>query len=214
MFTGIIEEIGVVAQIKPIAGGSRITITAARTLDDLQIDQSVAVSGVCLTVVAVQDHKFTTEAVGETMVKSTLKDIAVGDKVNLERALKLSDRLGGHFVQGHVNGIGTLHTLEQRGENWYIEILLPPELERYVISEGSIAIDGISLTVARLAGLKIGISVIPYTYKNTTLKHKSTGAKVNIEVDFLAKYIEKFLDPEMKPDRIQNKLQWYKDLGY
>ena len=170
MFTGLIEEIGKIASVIPIAGGKKITISARNILDDLEIDHSVSVDGVCLTVVSHDKNGFTVDAVGETLTKSLIRFYKKGDHVNLERAMRLTDRLGGHFVQGHVNGIAIVTRKEQRGENWYLEVRIPDYLERYVISEGSIAINGISLTIAYLDGTNVGISVIPHTYNNTTLQ--------------------------------------------
>jgi riboflavin synthase len=215
MFTGIIEEIGHIQSTTPIPGGKKINITAEKVLDDLHIDQSIAVSGVCLTVIGISGRVFTVEAVGETLEKTTLKNIKPSLPVNLERAMKLDDRLGGHLVQGHVNDLGTITILNQRGDNWYMEIELSNELMRYVISEGSIAIDGISLTVANLSGIKVGISVIPYTFKNTTLAEVKVGQKCNIETDLIGKYLEKWLkypisDKGKKPITVD----WLKSQGF
>ena len=210
MFTGLIEEIGKISLIRSIAGGKKISISAQHILDDLEVDHSVCIDGVCLTVVA-YDHKgFTVDAVGETLSKSLAANYRLGDRVNLERALRLSDRLGGHFVQGHVNGTGHITKIEQRGENWYYELQIPPELQRYVIPEGSIAVNGISLTVAYLDGINVGISVIPHTYDNTTLQFTRVGHKVNIETDFLGRYIENFL--QSSKNRMSE--EWLKKLGY
>ncbi len=193
MFTGIIEEIGIIISASPIRGGKRITIKADKILDDLKVDHSVSVNGVCLTVVDISGNLFTVEAVGETLEKSTLTDLKTLRSVNLERAMKLGDRLGGHLVQGHVNGIGKISKWVKRGDNWYMEVELTDELIRYIIPEGSIAIDGISLTVANLFGTKVGISIIPHTFKNTTLSLAKLGQKCNIENDWVGKYLEKWL---------------------
>ncbi len=193
MFTGIIEEIGIIISSSPIPGGKKISIKADKIIDDLKVDHSVSVSGVCLTVVNISGKLFTVEAVGETLEKSTLIDSKISGLVNLERAMKLGDRLGGHLVQGHVNGMGKITQLVQRGDNWYLEVDLPQELMRYVIPEGSIAIDGISLTVANLMGTKVGVSIIPHTFKNTTFSLAKLGQKCNIENDLVGKYLEKWL---------------------
>ncbi len=213
MFTGLIEETGKITAIQSIPGGKRLKISAGKILSDLKIDDSVAVSGVCLTTVAVSETGFTAEAVGETLEKTLLGSVREGTEVNLERALRLSDRLGGHLVQGHVNGLATITRLDRRGDNWNLEIDLPELLTRDVVSEGSIAVDGISLTVASLHGNKAGISVIPHTFKNTIIRNYRTGGRVNIETDFLAKYIEKLL-PVSKKDSEKFSGDWFSKHGY
>jgi riboflavin synthase len=155
MFTGIIEESGIIKNEASIPGGKRITISAKKVLDDLAVDHSVAVDGVCLTVVDLSPVGFSVEAVGETLTKSTIGSFSVGRQVNLERAMQLSDRLGGHLVQGHVNDVAPVTYIEQRGDNWYIEVRIADNLESYVIDEGSIALNGISLTIARLKGVNV-----------------------------------------------------------
>lgn len=193
MFTGIVEEIGIVEQITPMSDGVRLEIRGRRVLDDLKIEDSIAVDGVCQTVVGCTDHSFTVEAVGETLQKTTLPFFKPGRMVNLERSLTLNTRLGGHLVQGHVNGIGLVSRFHSRGENYFLEIQLPADLQKYCIREGSIAVDGISLTIATLTETKIGINIIPYTVENTTLKERKAADRVNIEVDVLARYIEQLL---------------------
>jgi len=212
MFSGIIEEIGQVNVVVPISGGKKFIIDAHKVTQDLKVSDSVAVSGVCLTAIEVSPDKFSAEAVGDTLFKSTLAGLKKGDSVNLERALRLNDRLGGHFVQGHVNGTGRVLRFKQVGENWDLEISLDPELMRYVISEGSIAVDGISLTVAQVRDRSIRISVIPYTYKSTAMLNYQPGNLVNIETDFLGKYVEKFVSPDKPDSKISRS--WLKDLGY
>ena len=210
MFTGLIEEIGTIARVSAIPGGKQLTISAHFIMDDLKIDHSVAVNGVCLTVVKMVKDGFVAEAVGETLEKSTMGNLKTGDRVNLERAMRLGDRLGGHLVQGHVNGLGEVTRKDRRGDNWYFEVRIPGDLERYVISEGSIAVNGISLTIARLDGVFVGISVIPHTYNRTTLNETAVGAKVNIETDFLARYVENF----MRPENETLSTEWLKKMGY
>jgi riboflavin synthase len=212
MFTGIIEEIGVIGRIVPIPGGRRYSIDAVRILEDLAVDQSVALNGVCLTTVELRQGGFVAEAVGETLEKSTLAHLQTGAYVNLERAMRLSDRLGGHLVQGHVNGVGRISRLQQRGDNWYLEVEVPENLSRYIISEGSIALDGISLTVADMENDRVGVSVIPHTYANTILKYRKAGDKLNIETDFIARYIEKFILGKEKSETISE--DWLKRMGY
>ncbi len=193
MFTGLIEEVGRVRARRPIDGGIRLQIEAQAVSADLKSGDSIAVNGVCLTVVAQHEAGFAAEAVGETLQKTNLDNLQVGDPVNLERPLRVGDRLGGHFVQGHVNGTAPVRTWTRRGENYWLEVELPPALSRYVIPEGSIALDGISLTVARLNGHVVGINIIPHTAKNTNLKYKKPGDRVNVEVDLIAKYVERLL---------------------
>ena len=215
MFTGIIEETGVIERSSPIPGGKKITVRADKILDDLKVDHSVSVNGVCLTVIEISGKLFTVEAVGETLEKSTFMELKPPVPVNLERAMKAGDRLGGHLVQGHVNGIGRISKFDKRGDNWYIEVVLTNELIRYVIPEGSIALDGISLTVASLKETKVGISVIPYTFKNTTLSQAKVGQKCNIETDLIGKYIEKFVVNTSKEKTKKSlNLKWLQEQGF
>jgi riboflavin synthase len=210
MFTGLIEEIGKIDSIVQIAGGKRLKIEASKVLDDLKIDDSVAINGVCLTVVKIDDNGFWADAVGATLDKTTLTNLYQGYIVNLERAVLLSSRLGGHLVQGHVNGIGTITKIEKLGENYFVEVEIPSNLNKYLIDEGSIAIDGISLTIAKLTNSKAGFSIIPHTWKNSNLAVKNIGDKVNIETDVIAKYVEKLLTN--KKDTFSE--EWFKKIGY
>jgi len=215
MFTGLIEEIGSIQKIDVISGGGKqITIQANRILSDLEIDHSVAISGVCLTVTKVLNDGFNVDAVGETLKKSTLDKIRIGQKVNLERAMKLSDRLGGHIVQGHVNGIGSVIQIQQRGENWYLTVNVPAELKKYLISEGSIAIDGISLTITHLQDSEVSVSIIPHTYKNTIISGYKINQQVNIETDYLAKYVENFVNAYGSSKQSNLTLERMKELGF
>lgn len=214
MFTGIIEEIGKISSIQPIAGGMRIKISSSKILDDISVDDSICVSGVCLTAIKVEDDGFWVDAVGATLEKSTFSKIQLSAPVNLERSLKLNDRLGGHFVQGHTNGIGTILELNKLGENYFLKIKVDENLERYLIEEGSITIDGVSLTIAELDGSKVGISLIPHTWQNTSIKFKKVGDKVNVETDVLAKYIEKLVINNGANDNINITENWLKELGY
>ena len=214
MFTGLIEEIGKINKISPISGGVRIDITAPGIMDDVKVDDSIAVNGVCLTVVKVNTNGFTAEAVGETLKKTTLANIKENQIVNLERAVRLNDRLGGHLVQGHVNGIAPIVNIRKLGDNYFLEVEVPSNLEKYIIDEGSITIDGISLTVAKLTGRKVGVSVIPHTWKNTNLASLAPGHKVNIETDVLAKYVEKLLYNKKQNDSEPFSDKWFKEMGY
>lgn len=213
MFTGLIEEVGKVTSIRPIPGGKKLKISAKLVLEDAKVDDSIAVNGVCLTVTEKEDNAFWADAVGETLNKTTLKDINVNSDVNLERALRLSDRLGGHLVLGHVNGIGTVTNITKLGDNYDLEIEVPQELDKYLIDEGSITVEGISLTIAKVNNYKINISVIPHTWNKTVLATKKTGSKVNLETDVLAKYIEKLMN-KTKPEDQKFSADWFNKLGY
>ena len=193
MFTGLVEEIGEIGSVETIDGGVRFKILAQTVLSDLQIGDSLCVSGACLTAVAVSKTHFAVEAVGETLEKTSLGTLGSGSRVNLERALAASGRFGGHIVQGHVNATGVICQWFQRGENWFLEVELPHSLMKYVILEGSISIEGISLTVAKLNSNRVGINIIPHTVVATNLGSKKVGETVNIEVDVLAKYVENIL---------------------
>ncbi len=217
MFTGIIEELGKITNIAPLADGKRLEIATHKIMNDVKVDDSVAVNGICLTVTSLRENGFQVEAVGDTLRKSTLNNLRIGDSVNLERALRLSDRLGGHLVQGHVNGVGQITGIRKLGENYDLEIETPVELLRYLILEGSVAVDGISLTIARLTNNRIGISVIPHTWKHTNLSQSQTGRAVNLEVDVIAKYVEKLLSVTNAEQQSENQTftdQWFKQLGY
>ncbi len=200
MFTGIVEEVGVVRQAARIGGGVRITVAAGVVLEELEIGASIALDGVCQTVVRRSARTFTVEAVGETLAKTTLGRLRAGRRVNLERALKLGDRLGGHIVQGHVNGTGRICGRTEAGGHFLLEVEVPGELGRYIVEEGSIAVDGVSLTVARLRGRRVGIRVVPHTAARTTLGAGGIGEPVNIEVDVLGRYVERLLSPSGRPE--------------
>ncbi|MCU0414285.1 MAG: riboflavin synthase, partial [Ignavibacteriaceae bacterium] len=159
-------------------------------------------------------NSFQVEAVGATLDKTTFGGIKANELVNLERSLRLSDRLGGHLVQGHVNGLGTISEIKKLGENYLVKILIPEEIERYLIKEGSIAINGISLTIADLNSNEIAISVIPHTWQNTNLKNKKVNEKVNVEIDILAKYVEKLLTKMNNSSNKNITENWLKEIGY
>jgi riboflavin synthase len=214
MFTGIVEEIGKIEKTKPIAGGFSIQINAEKVLEDIKVNDSVCIDGVCLTVTEISNNSFWIDAVGATLDKSTFNQIHQNDLVNLERSVKLNDRLGGHLVQGHVNGVGKISELKKLGENYLLKIFVPENLEKYIIKEGSIAINGVSLTIVDLDKNEISISIIPHTWSNTNFKNKKINDKVNIEIDILAKYVEKFLANH--GNKSDNKITegWLKELGY
>lgn len=214
MFTGLIEDIGCITAIKNIGDGIRFSITSEK-LTDLKIDDSIAVNGCCLTAVAVNSNVFEVEAVEETLKKTTLGGFSTGTEVNLERAMRLSDRLGGHLVLGHVDGLGRILSIEERSTSWWVTVEVPADLERYLIHVGSIAIDGISLTIAELAGNKVSVSIIPHTWSVTTLSKRRAGDEVNIEVDMIGKYVDKLLarkNESETPSRITE--EWLKEKGF
>lgn len=192
MFTGLIEEIGIIKQIKNLGGGKRISVEAYKILDDLKIDDSVSINGVCQTVVHISSNTFEVEAVEETLRKTTFKTLRTGKKVNLERAAMVGARLGGHIVQGHTDITGYVKSIEKQLTGILLWVEFPVNYRKYVVEHGSICIDGVSLTIARLSGSMLMVSVIPHTWKNTTLAELSNGSEVNLEFDIIGKYIENF----------------------
>jgi riboflavin synthase len=193
MFTGIIEATGEVVSIDDTAEGRRIRVTAPFA-SELEHGQSVAISGACLTVEAFDDERFELFLSEETLQRTYLDAIGVGDAVNLERALPADGRFDGHFVQGHVDGVGAVTSIERLGDDWTFGFSLPPDLREYVVEKGSIAIDGISLTVAELRDGEFDVAIIPATYELTTLSEKSVGDPVHLEVDVVAKYVESLVE--------------------
>jgi riboflavin synthase len=207
MFTGIIEELGTVAAVETRAAGSRLTVRCATVMEDLREGASIAVNGVCLTAVNLRPDSFAADQAPETLRRSNLGDLRVGSRVNLERPLSPSGRLSGHIVQGHVDGTGEFVSLDALGdENWWLRIRVPTELDAFLVYKGSIAIDGISLTVAALEADVLSVTIIPHTYRNTTLAGYRPGARLNLECDILAKHVEKLLRKlEMKgPLTVEN----------
>lgn len=193
MFTGLIKEIGEIKSVVTNPEGKLLGIKSRELIKEIAIDDSVSVNGACQTVVKVKGDIFYVQAVHVTLEKTTFGSLKPGNPVNLELSLRPMDRLGGHFVSGHVNGTGQITKVISQGKNWLITVKYPKELEKYIIQEGSIAIEGISLTVAYLKKGEMTVSIIPHTYEKTTLGSKKVGDKVNLEVDLLAKYIEKLL---------------------
>jgi riboflavin synthase len=195
MFTGIIEEMGNVATIETRPDGARLRIRAGVLIEGARIGESIAVSGVCLTMVAVASGEFAADLAAETLRRTTLGQLQPGDPVNLERPLRLDQRLGGHIVQGHVDGVGAVASVKTEGDGIWMEIDAPPTLAPYIAEKGSIAVDGISLTVAGISeGGRFAVALIPHTLTVTTLGRMSAGDGVNLEVDILAKYVERLLE--------------------
>lgn len=194
MFTGIVEELGEIREIHREADSITLTIRATTVLDDVHHGDSIAVNGVCLTVVQFGDDFFTADLMQETLVRSSLGQVEVGSKVNLERATAVGQRLGGHIVQGHVDGTGEVIS-RTPGERWeVVRISLPEHLSKYVVEKGSIAVDGTSLTVSAVGEGFFEVSLIPTTLTDSVIGSTAVGAKVNLEVDVLAKYVEKMLE--------------------
>ena len=192
MFTGLIEEVGALWAVRRGAHSSVLSIGAGTILDDLKVGDSVAVNGVCLTVTGMGAGSFDADVMPETLRRSNLGDLRPGDRVNLERALRLDSRLGGHLVAGHVDGTGVVSDRRQEDNAVWFTVAAAPEILRYVIEKGSIAVDGVSLTVAYVDEAVFKVSVIPHTQEETTLLGKRVGAVVNLENDLIAKYVEKF----------------------
>ncbi|MBL7664613.1 MAG: riboflavin synthase [Bacteriovoracaceae bacterium] len=192
MFTGLIKDLGQIQKIEKNLEGQNFWIKT-KLINDIQIDDSVAVNGVCLTAVEKNADCFRAQAIHMTLEKSSLGQLTEQSVVNLELALKANERLGGHFVQGHVNTTGILTATKNVGDNYELTFEIPQDNLKYIIAEGSIAIDGISLTVARLKDQFVTVAIIPHTWANTNLSTVKLGDKVNIEVDLLAKYLERFM---------------------
>ncbi|MFY8026939.1 MAG: riboflavin synthase [Aquiluna sp.] len=194
MFTGIIEELGKVAAIEKQPDAIRLTIACKEVLSDLKRGDSISCSGTCLTAIEIDDQGFTADVMLETIRRSSLDGVKVGDPINLERAMNATTRFGGHIVQGHVDGVGEFVSRE-KSDNWdWVKIRLPKELMKYVVHKGSITLDGISLTVNDIDGDVIALSLIPETLRVTTLGYKNPGDKINVEADVLAKHVEKLME--------------------
>ena len=193
MFTGLIEQLGVLDCIEIIgeARRLRIGVADAEYLADAQIGESISVNGTCLTVTEYSENSFCVEAVEETLRRTTLGKRQVGDRLNLERAVRANARLGGHIVQGHVDGVGAIMNVRNEGEGWWITFEPPFELMKYIVEKGSICIDGISLTVANVAYSRFSVALIPHTREVTSAGAWQEGANVNLEVDIIAKYVER-----------------------
>ena len=199
MFTGIVEELGEVVGWTDLTDAARITVRGPLVTSDARHGDSIAVNGVCLTVVDASDGTFTADVMKETLSRSSLGELSVGSPVNLERAVRLQDRLGGHLVQGHVDGTGRILSIEP-AEHWtVVGVSLPSDLGRYVVEKGSITVDGVSLTVSAVGHTDFHVSLIPTTLELTTLGRKGVGDAVNLEVDITAKYVEKLLAAGVVP---------------
>lgn len=193
MFTGIVEELGSVKALRREGGSARLTLSAKTVLSGTVLGDSISVNGVCLTVVDMTAAEFSADVAVETLNVTNLGDLKIGARVNLERALQLSARIGGHLVSGHVDAVGRIRSKREEGNGWRIFIDAPESILRYVIRKGSIAVDGISLTVADTDSTGFSVAMIPHTAKLTTLGYKTAGDSVNLEVDIIGKYVERLL---------------------
>ena len=193
MFTGIVAEVGRVVRREQTDRGRRLMIGAPGITEDLEVGDSVAVNGICLTAVAVDPPGFQMEAVAETLARTNLGEVREGSSVNLERPVRLGGRLDGHVVQGHVDGVGVVLDIQPEGNSRRVALSVPEELERYLVFKGSVAVDGVALTVTAVAEGSFEVALIPHTLASTTLGSWKVGDKANIEVDILAKYVEKLL---------------------
>ena len=192
MFTGIVEELGRVTELEKGPAGARLTIACSTVLQDASLGASIAVNGTCLTAVALNQDQWSADLAPETLERTNLGDLHPGSPVNLERPLRVSARLDGHFVLGHIDGTAQVVSLDPLGDNnWWLRIRVPLELSRYIVPKGSLAIDGISLTVAEISGELVSLAIIPHTFQHTTLHDCRAGTRVNLEVDILAKHLEK-----------------------
>ena len=191
MFTGLVQEIGKIAGLQKMGGGIKLTVSATSSTPKLLVNDSVAINGCCLTVISKTQIEFTVEAVEETLKKTNLGALTNASTVNLELAMQLNDRLGGHLVLGHVDATGEVVSVKKLDSSWLYAVRIPAEFMHYVILVGSISIDGVSLTVARIQNDQITVSIIPHTFENTTFQFLKAGSVVNLEFDVIGKYIER-----------------------
>lgn len=218
MFTGLVKEIGIVKTISSNQEGKELAIYSKSLIKDVSIDDSVSINGACQTATSVSDDHFVVQTVHTSLEKTTLGNLRVGDEVNLELALQLTDRLGGHLVQGHVNAMAAVIDIQNKGKNYTVKAKIDREQMRYIVSEGSVTIDGISLTVASVDREQntFTVSVIPHTWLNTVLRNRKVGSVVNIEVDILGKYVENllFYKGSHKTSESQLSEEWLRSKGF
>jgi riboflavin synthase len=193
MFSGIVEETGIVQNLQEDGAVCKLTIEADKALQGIQLGDSIANNGCCLTVTAVSGKKITFDLLQETLRATNLGSASTGSLINLERSLQVNDRIGGHFVTGHIDGTGLITQWEKQDKDYVLEVEVPEGMERYIVPKGCIAIDGISLTVGKVTGRSFNLWIIPHTYEVTALKERRTGDRVNLEFDLLAKYTEKLM---------------------
>jgi riboflavin synthase len=217
VFTGIIEEVGIVQELRFISQGAILTVGANRCMADLKIGDSIAVNGVCFTATRTGGSSFSCDVSAETLKISNFSQVKQGTRVNLERSLMVGDRLGGHFVQGHVDGVGHLRSKVASGDGYEIFFDFPRELERYLVHKGSISVNGISLTIASLTKGLFSVAVIPHTFESTNLGQLIIGDWVNLEVDILGKYFERFFQLGIRADAKNSSRmtsEYLKDQGF
>jgi riboflavin synthase len=214
MFTGIVEEIGTIHSVQRGKQSAVLKIGASQIVEGLKNGDSVNTNGACLTVISVDGDSFSADVMAETMRLTNLQFLKPGSKVNLERAMKLNERLGGHLVSGHIDGTGTITGIAEEDNAQWITVSADPAILRYMIKKGSIAIDGISLTVAKLTGNDFSVSLIPYTIKDTTLAHRKKGEMVNLECDMVGKYIERFMNAGTESKQRTIDLDYLKEHGF
>lgn len=206
MFTGIIEAQGKIAKIEPVNGDARMTIDVGRLdMSDVKMGDSIACNGVCLTAIEFSDSYYVADVSAESLKVTTLGSLQVGSPVNLEKALTLQDRLGGHLVSGHVDGVGEVMSIAQEARSWRYQVKAPIALCKYIAAKGSICVNGISLTVNKVDGCEFDINIVPHTREETTIKHFQVGTQVNLEVDLLARYLERMMTAPQAEDE-QNKV--------
>ncbi len=213
MFTGIIEEIGTIAEVQPISNGVTVKIRATTVLEDIKIGDSIAVSGPCLTVRDLEQDAFVADISEETCHRTTLRNCKVGTHVNLERSLRLGDRIGGHLVLGHVDEVATISGWKDEGSSSRMQVTLIPKVKPYIAYKGSIAVDGVSLTIANIYDDTFEVALIPHTLNVTTLGKKQIREIVNIEVDVMARYIETLMQNQIPPSRTID-LEFLQKHGY
>ncbi|MCR4881280.1 MAG: riboflavin synthase [bacterium] len=201
MFTGIVEELGTIKSIRANSQGLDILISADKIFDDLKVGDSVAINGCCQTVTSLWNKEFTVQAVNETVKLTAFKSLKYGEKVNLERAATPTSRLGGHIVSGHIDGVGKVVSVEKAGNSTIFEFSAPVNIMKYLIYKGSVAIDGVSLTICDINDSTFKVSVIPHTLRNTTFGSLQVGSEVNLEPDMIAKYVEKMLEKDETPQQ-------------
>jgi riboflavin synthase len=217
VFTGIVEEVGIIQELRSMSQGATVTVRAAKVSLGLKIGDSISVNGVCLTAIRVGTEFFVSDISAETLRISSFNQAKQGSRINLERSLMVGDRLGGHFVQGHVDGVGHLVAKVASGQGFEMSFEFPRELERYLVYKGSISVNGISLTISSLSRGIFTVAVIPHTFESTNLNQLTIGDPVNLEVDILGKYFERFFQLGLKEnERNAGKLtsEYLKDQGY
>ena len=211
MFTGIVEEVGTVKSAVRHGDRARLVVGASVVLDSTRLGDSINIDGVCQTVADLGDGFFAVDTLAESLKKSTLGSLSAGNRVNLERALRPDSRMGGHIVQGHASAAVPIRELRGSGGNIYLSVEVPPELVRYCVREGSIALDGISLTISAIAGTVVTVNIIPVTIESTCLKFRKTGDRMNMETDIIGRYVESLLSPRGDGGLTAEKLR---ELGF